>query len=220
MQEDGGLTLRILGDLHGDFSRLESIAVDGLTIQVGDFGVYEDTLPAIRRLKLKAPVWFIDGNHEQHELLLGDAGEEPFEGVKNLYFVPRGSVAEWEGKRIGFLGGASSVDKYIRLNRGLHWSPRETPTAFEASRLIPHTELVDLLITHCPPQSVIDAHFDPQDLQRYFGLPVTWLDPTAAYVELLWEAHARCPLYCGHMHRSVTEGSVRILNIGEVLEIP
>lgn len=222
--------MKIVGDLHGIFDalrylaearmpgELEQLAPGEAVVQVGDFGFYEDRNPAIEKLELVAPVYAADGNHEDHSQLDLDA-EEPYlyRGVPNLYYVPRGRAVTIEGRRVGFLGGASSVDKFIRLNRGLHWSPREVPSAEQVARLMRNEPKLDILITHCPPQSVIDRHFDPQDLNTYFGLPVTWLDPTASMVEVVWNFYGRPPLYCGHMHRSVTHGNVRILDIEEVV---
>ena len=46
--------------------------------------------------------------------------------------------------------------------------------------------------------------------------PAAWRDPSAINIETLWDAVGNPPLVCGHMHRSLVDGNVRILDINEV----
>jgi hypothetical protein len=174
------------------------------------------------------PVYAIDGNHEDFRLLKEATkfGEElacVTEVAPNRFYVPRGTVLELDGKRIAFMGGAASVDKAFRLKNGWHWFEDENITPADVARLernLNDDYRVDLLITHAPPQWLVQKHFDPNDLVRYFDLPNTWRDPNMDVVEALAEWLGDPPHYCGHMHRSVVSGNTRILNIDEAVFVP
>ena len=142
---------------------------------------------------------------------------EVTEVAPNLFYVPRGTVMDVGGIKIGFLGGAASVDKMYRLRQNMHWSEDELITDEDIAKF-DDVKSVDMLITHCPPQSVIQEHFDPRMLM-YFGLTPQWRDPSADKVEALWERLGKPPLVCGHMHKSVTDGNVRILDINEYITV-
>lgn len=222
----GGYMIGILGDIHGDFFMLgekvrqakEKGAV--AVIQVGDFGFYPRLLDKLRQLDLVLPVYWIDGNHEMHEAFLDDDNRKTHD---NCVFVPRGTVAEIDGRRIAFMGGASSVDKEYRMNYGMHWSALENIRSQDMIRmreeLMKVHNKVDMFITHVPPQSVIQKHFDPRVLKDFFGLPLSWRDPDADRVEELWNEMNNVPMYCGHMHRSVKSGNCQILNIDEIVYV-
>ena len=77
---------------------------------------------------------------------------------------------------------------------------------------------LDLLVTHTPPTSVIRANFS-SDAHIHFGQPDNWFDTSAVFVDQLLEKFD-CPLVCGHMHKPVIYGKVRILQINEVYEFP
>lgn len=212
--------LRVIGDIHGNYRRLlrlvEEALADGIfaVIQVGDFGWYRANVGFFEKHPLPLPVYFIDGNHEDHSLLQFDVVTEMY---SNLFFVPRGTVLELDGRRIACMGGAASVDKAYRLRNGWHWSALEDITLAEAQRFDGVTD-IDLFITHCPPQSVIQRHFDPMALQ-YFGLPPTWRDANADIIETLWNDWGNPLVISGHMHRTVVGPNYRILDIDEVVDI-
>ena len=211
--------IKIIGDIHGDYSVISKHAstYDDVTaiIQVGDFGWHRRAFEYFNEYPLLRPVYAIDGNHEYFEWI---DYEEVTEIVPNLFFVPRGSVLKLDGRRIGLRGGAASVDKAYRLSRGIHWDGRENITSEQFERLADVTE-VDVLITHCPPQSVIQAHFNPQNLVDYFGLPITWRDPNADLIQTLWDRLGNPMIYSGHMHKSVIGPNYRILDIDEAVDM-
>lgn len=216
------MTVVLLGDIHGVTKVLEAVDRFASTdpkivagIQVGDLGWYEQTVPLFHSLNLKLPWYWIDGNHEDFSLFR--KYEVVTEVAPNLFYVPRGTVMEVGGMKIGFLGGASSVDKQARLRLGWHWSADENITDEDIAKF-DGVDSVDLLITHCPPQSIIQKHFDPMKL-IYFGLSPLWRDPSADKVEALWERLGKPNLVCGHMHEPVTDGNVRILDINEYMTV-
>jgi hypothetical protein len=212
--------IAVVGDVHGNayvLAHLVRVAKEMgavAVIQVGDIGWYPSTKRSFIIQTWELPTYCVDGNHEDHDDLA--QWNEVSELAKNFFYVPRGTVMEIAGRKIGFLGGAASVDKAYRLKMGLHWSEKELITAEDVAKF-DGVDKVDMLVTHTPPQQTIDRHFDPNDLVRYFGLSILWRDPSAGYVDALWKRLGKPPLYCGHMHRSVTDESVRILNIEELI---
>jgi len=212
------MSICILGDLHAAVDTLARVdknlpsdCVAG--IQVGDLGWYRQYIPLFEKLELKRPWYWIDGNHEDFEEIETNNSVNP-----NLIYMPRGSIKNIDGCNIFFCGGASSVDKKFRLAYNMDWSPKEDITEEQFQNIMNITDKVDIMITHCPPQSIIQKHFDAHML-RMFDLPVTWRDPNADKIEAMWNKFGNPPLYCGHMHSKVIDGNVRILNIDEAIII-
>jgi len=143
------MLIGFIGDSHGQWGSLyeaiEILRSKGVEkiIQVGDFGYWDDSLTT---LKLKNPLYFIDGNHEQFPLLLKKAGKQknPVEVHPNLLYIPRGITIKWGGSSFGFLGGGFSVDFALRKD-GFSWfSKEEAPKEEEANRI----KQVDIMVTH------------------------------------------------------------------------
>ena len=122
----------VTGDTHGqiDFYKLRVFAEEhpGLTkddyvIIAGDFGgvwnsrtLDEDLAPYE---ELSFTVLFVDGNHENFDLLATFPKEVWKGGLvhrirTNIIHLMRGQVYEIEGKTFFTLGGATSIDKYMR----------------------------------------------------------------------------------------------------------
>lgn len=217
----------ILGDLHGNWERLDWLAKnvqpDDIVIQVGDFGMYGDSL-----FKLKGKFFFgfpckvyvVDGNHEDFSIVNEFSKDEPTEFAPNFFYMPRGYVMDIEGELFGFLGGAESVDKYWRVIDGPKrtWYFEERIVQDDVDRLMKNLDgrTPDVLITHAPPQFAIAANF-PRLRESDWGLPLGWVDESAWKVSRVHWAVKPKKHYCGHMHKSVLHDNVRILDINEVL---
>jgi predicted phosphodiesterase len=207
-----------IGDLHGEWrffheaKRRFDHALPITFIQVGDLGYWPEIIPQWP-VDMPWKVYFIDGNHEYMPLLTGHT--EVTELQPNLFFIPRGTQLTIAGKRIGFMGGAESVDKAWRTP-GKNWFPEERVSRGDIEKL--RGASLDLLVTHAPPIEVIRAHFPP--INRIdWGLPLEWEDVSANRIQGLWNSVGRPQLICGHMHRSVIGANYRILDIGEVYGI-
>lgn len=123
-------TTVVMGDIHGRFEWAEygymRIADNhdiDLLIQVGDFGFWP-----LRgepwTLELNHPAVFVDGNHENHEVLqseeFGELSEEWRECLEIWDYKSRGSIENG----ILYIGGAASIDRKQRTP-GRDWFPEE-----------------------------------------------------------------------------------------------
>ncbi len=159
----------VTGDTHGDvdFGKLEKFAREhaDLTkndylIVAGDFGAvwYDKTLA--RDLApfeaLPFTVLFVDGNHENFDLLESFPVEEWHGGKvhrirKHILHLMRGQVFEIEGKTFFTFGGGTSIDRYMRRER-VSWWPQEIPSFAEfdegVANLKRHNHRVNYIVTH------------------------------------------------------------------------
>ena len=157
----------LAGDWHGNVAWadgcLEAAAGAGCeaVLQLGDFGLwpgreaaYLDHLDASASAAGVRLVW-IDGNHENHDAL--DAWRDKADGAglvrmrPNVVWASRGARWEWSGVRFGALGGAVSIDRFLR-RAGANWWPQEAPTAADVDRL--GDAPLDVLATHAAPAAV------------------------------------------------------------------
>lgn len=220
----------LLGDIHGDIGVLrdaiEKAEQAGATalIQVGDFGMFNrNGIDAGFRLvcsKANIPVYFIEGNHDDCQKWVQYEEVTRIWDDANLFYIPRGTVMELDGKMLAFMGGAGSIDKEMRLRYGWHWDDKENIAPHEALRLLQNAEgkKIDALITHCPPNTVIEEHFDPRG-KLMFGVGLDWHDHNQDVIEHIWKALGHPYNYSGHMHRSVVGMTFRILDINELVEL-
>ena len=77
----------------------------------------------------------------------------------NLLFAKDGEIYDLDGKKSIVIGGAYSVDKYYRLQRGMNWFPDEQPS--DEIKLKTEKQLsavnwnVDIVLTHTCPQKYV-----------------------------------------------------------------
>lgn len=218
--------IQIIGDIHGNFRSLQAIVdkavEDGCAaaIQVGDFGYYKKALPSLELCEFNIPVYWIDGNHEEHQHFIDF--EEITEIHKNCFYIPRGTVLSLDSKKFACMGGASSIDKKLRLTYKYHWSDLENIRQVDLDRMLKNlndvNNEVDYIISHVPPQSVIQRNFDPMNMLN-FGVSINWRDPDADIIEVLWKQLDYPQLYCGHMHKRVRDYKCTILDISEFIYV-
>lgn len=214
----------VVGDLHGDLMRLvtlkQHLTPEDTVIQVGDFGFYPETIKEWNHLFKDYPcrILAIDGNHEDFNYLDTFNGELA-EVTPNLFHVPRGTVMEIEGKLFGFFGGGESVDKAYRVEN-VSWWKQEQITARDVETIIENVNYrqLDFLIAHVPPTFTVAAHFGPLNT-KHWGLPDEWEDISAQRMSKVYHTLRPRNFICGHMHRSVIDGNIRILDINEVITI-
>ena len=167
----------ITGDTHipVDIGKLSSkrfpeernLTKDDCVIICGDFGgVWDESREEgywIKWLRNKKfSTLFIDGNHENFDLLSTLPKEERFGGEvrkvsEGIYHLLRGEIYNICGKVIFTFGGGSSHDKEFRTE-GKNWWSKELPTEKELrvarEKLSGYNGRVDYIITHSAPTSI------------------------------------------------------------------
>lgn len=218
----------LLGDIHSNAGILDA-ALDVAKqssavaiIQLGDFGLFKENQEWFRSHIEDAhiPIYFIDGNHDDCSRWVQYDSIHRVWDDRELYYVPRGTVMELDGRTIAFMGGASSIDKKIRLENDMHWDHNENIIQEQYNTLLHNAanKKIDIFLTHCPPHSVVQEHFDPLN-KLFFGVGVDWIDPNQVIIEELWHKLGTPNIYSGHMHKRVVGMTYRILNINELLAV-
>lgn len=169
----------ITGDTHGmiDWEKINtsnfpeqksmSDTYDFLII-VGDFGGIWDGAEQDEYIlktynKRNFTTLFIDGNHDNHDLLDKYPVEE-WNGGKihkisdRVIHLMRGQVYKILGTTFFTMGGAESTDKEYRME-GESWWAREMPSDKEYEEALRNLEKVnfevDIVLTHCAPEGYI-----------------------------------------------------------------
>lgn len=134
-------------------------------VQVGDFGFWEHQYDGLNFLDNVShwsvdsgiPVYWIDGNHENFEILYRDylkGRYDEFITIRpGIHYIPRGRVWEWDGVRFMGFGGAYSIDKFTRTAY-ISWWPQEMASDEELERVRQADEQVDVLFSHDVPDGV------------------------------------------------------------------
>jgi Icc-related predicted phosphoesterase len=218
----------LLGDIHGNAGILkEAIAVAKQAhataiVQLGDFGLFPDTESWFRENTKNShvPIYFIDGNHDDCQRWVECDTITQVWDDRNLFYIPRGTVTELDGRTIAVMGGASSINKAWLLRDGQHWDSNEDITDEQINRLLDNSKgkTIDIFLTHCPPHTVIQKNFDPL-WKLYFEVSVDWTDPNQLIIEDLWHKLGTPNIYSGHMHKRIQGDDYRILNINELLAV-
>ena len=177
--------IHVTGDTHGDIIRFiennmedSNWNKDDFLIICGDFGfVFLDSEQERQKLDYLESkpytICFCDGNHENFPKLFSYPQEE-WNGGKvnrirnNVFHLMRGQVFLIDGKKIFTMGGAYSIDRYMRTLNKSYWE-EELPNNGEYREAIQnlkeHNNSVDVIITHTAPREIIrrmgkypDAH--------------------------------------------------------------
>ena len=117
--------------------------------------------------------------------------------LTNIRVVPRTHVWSWNGVTLGSLGGACSIDRWVRMP-GWEWWPEEEPTLDQANTLA--DARLDVLVTHDGPLPAVASLY----AGRSPGLPVPvqqWADHSSRAVEHARDLTSPDLLVHGHHHR-------------------
>ncbi len=158
----------ITGDTHGDIDypkllklKEKKLSYDDYLIICGDAGICWSIYDTRRFLSLYndigCTVLFIDGNHENFDMLNGLPLVE-YKGAlmhqvdEHIFHILRGEILTLEGKTFFCLGGACSIDKMYRTPH-ISWWPEEEINKHDIDNAIANLEKinnkVDYVITHC-----------------------------------------------------------------------
>lgn len=228
----------LTGDLHGNAAWFEGVVLPAArsadadaVIVLGDFGYWPGRrgsfLDVVARSPL--PVYFIDGNHEDHPALAAavaqvrvDRALAPDAAVPltgSLIYLPRGSRLLVEGSTLAFLGGARSIDRALR-HPGVSWFPEEAISDEDLARLAAGGPC-DVLLTHDAPSRV------PLPLAPDRDIPAAWLaerpvcaehrrrlDEACAATRPTWLVHGHYHLRCDSV-ACFDWGTVRVVSLAE-----
>ena len=177
--------IRVTGDTHGDHVRFiennmgdNEWTSDDYLIVCGDFGFIFRNNEAEREfldyLETKPyTICFCDGNHENFPAIFSYPKEKWNGGYvhrirKNVLHLMRGQVFEIDGRKVFTMGGAYSIDRYVRKLNFSYWE-EEIPNNQEyrgaTQNLKKNNDEVDIIISHTAPREIIrrmgkypDAH--------------------------------------------------------------
>jgi len=216
------------GDMHGglgikkflvnSFSKGRELTKNDFVIILGDFGVpwanddYDKDL--INWLNYKPwTTLFVDGNHENFNILKEMPAEKMFGGTvgklsDSIYHLRRGEIYTIEGNTFFTFGGASSIDKADRFE-GISWWPEEIPSFAETSHgldnLVKNNWEVDYILTHTCPQRIFDLLGEEFFYKREN-------DPTRKFLDYVDENTRFKKWYFGHFHdEKLIEGKYRMM---------
>ena len=208
----------ITGDTHGDFTRLNdfykkvSPTRDDVFIILGDagfnyFGDERDNNKKEFVSTFPFVTFCIHGNHEMRpEDIPGYVTREFCGGnvwyqdaYPNILFAKDGEVYDFGGLSCIAIGGAYSVDKFERLEKGWHWFENEQPSdeikSFVEEKLALLGDKIDIVLSHtCPlkyePREAFSCCVDQRMVDKSTEV---WLDTLEDRIEYKrW--------YCGHFH--------------------
>ena len=222
----------ITGDCHANidwfklkpdyFPQGQHLTKDDFVIICGDFGGVWDNGEYDNYIQgwYNSQPWttlFIDGNHENHNLLDSFPVSEWHGGKVHrisdkIIHLMRGQVYDIGGFTFFTMGGASSHDKQYRKENETWWA-RELPSIEEYEEgfrnLEAHGNKVDIILSHCPPDSVLNMFYC--DYEH---------DKLTNYLEVVRQSVDFEKWFCGHMHRDLNFGDryICLYNTIEELE--
>lgn len=210
----------VTGDTHGSFSHIASfcrerpeLGADDVMILLGDTGLnyYGDERDIKKKTRVanRIPMTLlcVHGNHDMRPEGIPSYGEMPWNGGivycdsthPRILFAKDGSRFLLDGRSTVAVGGAYSIDKAWRLQKGYRWFPDEQPS--NEVRLRTETELgasgwqIDTMLTHtCPLKyEPVEAFFSNVDQHTVDKETERWLDGIENRLQYRrW--------FCGHFH--------------------
>ncbi len=204
----------VTGDKHRTFVPLFGLAEKNelrdtdILLIAGDAGYVwdESYIYDINSLQQIFPgtVAFIDGNHENHELLnsmevsMWNGGKVHKLGER-VFHLMRGEIYSIYGNNFFTFGGARSVDKDRRKD-GVSWWKEEEPTNSEIEygkeRLLNYADKIDYVITHETPLSARKHISRQKPIDDGYTLPQVFDD----WYSILTKSERFKKWYFGHMH--------------------
>ncbi|NFL55732.1 metallophosphatase [Clostridium botulinum] len=193
-----------------NFPDCKNLIKNDYVIICGDFGgVWENSEKELcYREWLQNKPWttlFIDGNHENFDLLNSYKVEEWHDGkvhfiTDNIIHLMRGQVFTINGLKFFTMGGATSVDKENRQEH-ISWWEEEIPNQIEMeeglANLEKHNNKVDYIITHTCSSSTL------KDITEVYGFQPKPEDAVNKYLEIIEGKVKFRKWYFGHFHEDI-----------------
>lgn len=214
------ISIYITGDLHGDLTRLTEFCTVHLglsqekdtMIVLGDagfnyYGGKRDAKLKQKAANLPITLFCIHGNHETrpeniegYEEQKWNSGTVLFQPIyPNLLFAKDGEVFNLDGRETLVIGGAYSVDKWYRLEKGYAWFKDEQPSKeimdTVERQLTRHMWRMDTILSHTCPKNYL-----PREVFLPF-IDQTSVDYSTEDFLSDVETHtAYSRWFCGHFH--------------------
>ncbi len=207
----------ITGDKHADFNdvfsfcKTNNTSLDDILIILGDSGInyYNDENDNVLKnnlAKLPITLFSIHGNHEErceniktYKTKIFHSGTIYYEEqYPNILFAKDGEIYDFNNKKVLVIGGAYSVDKYIRLARGYRWYESEQPSEEvkqKVLKLIDENNNIDIILTHTCPYKYIPIETFISGIDQ-----LTVDSSTERFLDLVEEKLNYKIWYCGHYH--------------------
>lgn len=187
--------IAIAGDIHGDIdvlTRYIRAKNPKLLIQLGDFGFWPGTYGFSKLFDITEPIWFIDGNHENHDSLRQYSGQLfPDCGVE---YIKRGTVRDLPtGERALFIGGAASID-FAQRTPGFDWFPQEVISERDIAEL--PDEQIDVVFSHTCPECI------KKKIIRACNGSDDFKDPSTTYLQIIMDKYKPSQWFFAHWHIS------------------
>jgi TPR repeat protein/predicted phosphodiesterase len=220
----------LLADIHGhirlDFIKEKltklSVQTEDIVVILGDAGIVWQE-PMNSEVKafytgLPCDVLFVDGNHENFDLLNSmettiRCGGLVHKILPNVFHLMRGQAYLINGKKCFVFGGAYSIKRDDNSSPVTIWEaelPTETERIFGLKTIAENDNTFDLILTHQAPRSLLDS-ID----YTYSNKETGHLD----YLERLKQEVCFDRWYFGHIHKDLREGKlVRLYENCEVIE--
>lgn len=224
------MKILLVGDQHGDQSYIKTVFntavfmnVDRI-FQLGDYGFgwkvdqfdpegYAECVYAHLTSQLVQatgiPFYWLDGNHENFNWLEAYMEDFPdrqkddgtWEVAKNVFYVPRGTLLNWDNVRFLVCGGGTSINKK-RCIVNVSWFYQEEIKDLDVDTCAKAGE-ADILLTHDFPWevNVVDRHLD-----SYWGeWAINAVTKSRKQIsKILYNCKAKY-VFHGHLHLAYTE---------------
>lgn len=207
----------LTGDTHGLFTRIESFCEkmntthEDLLIILGDAGInfsggWRDENKKRILSELSITLLCIHGNHEKRPATIPAYKEQMWHGgvvyaeekYPNILFAKDGEVYDLNGKKAIAIGGAYSIDKWLRTP-GVSWWEDEQPSpeikAKVEEKLQQLDWKVDIVLTHTTP-----LKYEP--VETFLpGIDQSSVDQsTEEWLDTIEDRLAYDHWFCGHFH--------------------
>lgn len=217
------------GDTHGRFLKIENAVRKGLIEQgdtvviLGDAGFNYYGNSKEKRIKqqineLDITVFCIHGNHEMRPFTIPTYTTKEWNGgivyfeekYPNILFAKDGEIYDLDGRKSIAIGGAYSVDKFYRLERGYLWFSDEQPSAEikqQVENALDETDWkIDQVLSHTCPSKYIptEAFLSCVDQSTVDNSTEEWLDT-------LEESITYNRWLCGHWHIDKSIDKIRFV---------
>jgi hypothetical protein len=211
----------LTGDTHNNFGRLsfrkwklsKTLTKKDLLIILGDCGlIFNNTLTKNEKYLTSwlnnrpYSIAFVCGNHENHPRLYCLPQKEMFGGTvgvvaETVYHLKRGEIYTIDDKKFFTFGGATSIDRNLRIP-GVSWWKEEVASPAEMDHglqnLEEHQYTVDYILAHTAPEDVAQVLI--KQFNSFYDDP----DPTRKYLEHICGCTNFKEFYCGHWHVECT----------------